>query len=112
MSSELKANTEKCEVFFSGVSESLQDEMYKELRIVNRDLPFMYLGVSLPSRKLKYVDCQVLVSQIVKPIIRKVEAVCRTLLWTCSDMKYGKAPIAWEYYVFLLDMVDLILETL
>lgn len=54
LSSVLEANTKKCEVYSSGVSDSFQDEMCKELNMVKETLHFRYLGIPLASRKLNF----------------------------------------------------------
>lgn len=67
-SSGLMENSEKCEVYFAGINSDMKELLAKELGMKIGKIPFRYLGIPLSTKKLRYVDCQALVSQIIKPI--------------------------------------------
>lgn len=64
----LKANEDKCEIYFTGVDDNVEHNIYKALGIRNGSLPFRYLGIPLASRKLEYGECKVLADKITQYI--------------------------------------------
>lgn len=68
-SSGLIANSKKCEVKFFGINDEEKEEIRSYLQMKSGVLPIKHLSALLASRKLKYIECKVLVVQICKPII-------------------------------------------
>lgn len=62
----LRANPDKCQVFFGGVCEQEQLAILDETSFVAGTLPIKYLGVPLASRKLSIARCQPLIDKMVK----------------------------------------------
>lgn len=60
----LKINPSKCELYTSGISEGIIDEMQRITGFEKGNLPVRYLGVPLITRKLSYADCEILIDKV------------------------------------------------
>ncbi|KAI5442989.1 hypothetical protein KIW84_011867 [Lathyrus oleraceus] len=60
-------------------------------------LPFKNLGILLTNRKLNINHYMPLIDKLMyKTMIRKIEALCRTFLWSGTSKITRKSPIAWK----------------
>ncbi|XP_058768924.1 uncharacterized protein LOC131642722 [Vicia villosa] len=64
----LKANPDKCKVFFGGTDYDIQHAIRVATGCVEGTLPIRYLGVPLTSRKLSVIQCQPLIDKMVERI--------------------------------------------
>nr|XP_009628540.1 uncharacterized protein LOC104118866 [Nicotiana tomentosiformis] len=97
----LQANTDKSSIYITGVYKDLKDTLISLIGYTEGFLPFKYLGVPLSTKKLNIQQCLPLTywSQIFvlpKRIMRLIETICRTYLWTGTSATSRKALIAWE----------------
>ncbi|PHU02638.1 hypothetical protein BC332_27889 [Capsicum chinense] len=60
----LVANAGKSNVYFGGVKQALQDQIFQELHFTKGDIPFRYLGVPLSTKRLSVVQCKTLVDKM------------------------------------------------
>ncbi|XP_022876956.1 uncharacterized protein LOC111395190 [Olea europaea var. sylvestris] len=72
-------NLDKSNLFASGVSSYLKDQLLDVLGYKEGVLPVRYLGVSLISTKLRALDCKKLVDRI----------IARAKSWTCRALSYA-----------------------
>ncbi|XP_049393519.1 uncharacterized protein LOC125857904 [Solanum stenotomum] len=116
----LQANLEKSSLYIAGVADHTKEELLKEIGYVVGVLPFKYLGVPLASKKLSVnqflpmiekITAKVAIDQvsfvwgtsllvldflIPKKVIKSIEQICRTFLWTRSVTVSKKALVSWE----------------
>ncbi|XP_020245111.1 uncharacterized protein LOC109823237 [Asparagus officinalis] len=62
----LKANLDKCSIYFGGVDDSSKTEIKNFLGFSEGVIPFKYLGVTLICKRLTHVDCNPLLENISK----------------------------------------------
>ncbi|XP_022891863.1 uncharacterized protein LOC111406714 [Olea europaea var. sylvestris] len=77
--SRLIPNPDKSNLFASGVSTYLKDQLLDILGYKEGVLPVRYLGVPLISTKLRALDCKMLVDRI----------IARAKSWTCRALSYA-----------------------
>ncbi|XP_058753368.1 uncharacterized protein LOC131626562 [Vicia villosa] len=64
----LKANPDKCKVFFGGTGYEEQQAIKESTGCIEGKLPIRYLGVPLTSRKLSVIQCQPLIDKMIARI--------------------------------------------
>ncbi|OIT26379.1 hypothetical protein A4A49_56174, partial [Nicotiana attenuata] len=74
----LKANLGKRSVYFGGVRRDNIERIQHELGFSTGELPFRYLGVPLPTKKLSLLQWQSLIEKIVAKISS----------WTAKKLSY------------------------
>ncbi|XP_020250238.1 uncharacterized protein LOC109827635 [Asparagus officinalis] len=60
----LEANPDKCSIFLGGVDDLTKSSIINLLGFKLGELPFKYLGVPLVSKRLSYLDCNLLFTKI------------------------------------------------
>ncbi|XP_058783735.1 uncharacterized protein LOC131658460 [Vicia villosa] len=90
----LKANPQKCQVYFSGTRDNDKQEILAATGFEEGQLLFKYLSVPLPSRKLSIVQCQPLIDKIMARINHWTAKIM--FLWSENIEGSRKAPVAWD----------------
>jgi hypothetical protein len=123
----LHVNPSKCKIFYGGVEERIKDSILKVTSFAEGSLPFRYLGVPLTSKKLSIHHYMPLVDRIVermhitgrlqliasvtfvvanywmqclplpKKVIHKINAICRSFLWSGGTVITRKSLVAWDH---------------
>jgi len=79
MLSGLSINLGKSSMYLSGIDDTLQSNIQRQIGIQQQHLPVRYLGVPLISTRLTHTDCILLVERITS----------RIKLWTSSSLTYA-----------------------
>ncbi|XP_060170471.1 uncharacterized protein LOC132601403 [Lycium barbarum] len=98
---------DKISLYITGVFPQVKEDIFLALGYVEGSLPFKYLGVPLSPKKLSvsYLLRQFLFgmqtywAQIVllpKKVMKLIDAVCRSFLWTGMGKISKKALVSWE----------------
>lgn len=74
----IQGNPAKCRIYFGGTPDLTQRSIASEIRYGIGTLPFKYLGVPLPTRKLTINQCQPLID-------RMLARICH---WSASFLSY------------------------
>nr|XP_016495240.1 PREDICTED: uncharacterized protein LOC107814346 [Nicotiana tabacum] len=106
--SSLQANADKSSMYIVGVHQDIKASLLSLTGYTEGSIPFKYLGVPLSAKKLNIHQCLQLVEKITertywaqifilpKKIMKMIETICRTFLWTSSSATTRKALIAWD----------------
>ncbi|XP_060202415.1 uncharacterized protein LOC132630831 [Lycium barbarum] len=111
----LQANIDKSSIYMSGVQPQLKQEILATLGFCEGTLPFTYLVVPLSSKKLTTAQCMPLVKKtsfyqvsgvcpsdilaqiflLPKRIMKLINSICRSYLWTGDATISKKALVSW-----------------
>ncbi|XP_049405161.1 uncharacterized protein LOC125868574 [Solanum stenotomum] len=114
----LQANETKSSIYVVRVTQEVKNDILTLLGFDEGTLPFKYLGVPLSTNKLTIQQCLPLVEKITakliksvpfgmqsywakifelpKRVIKMIEVVCRTFIWTGKEEMSRRALVAWE----------------
>ncbi|CAK8573925.1 unnamed protein product [Lathyrus sativus] len=89
----LVVNPAKCMVYFGGVNAETKSDILASTSFMEGELPFRYLGIPLTCKRLPMHHYMSLVDRVVSRICHWSS---KTFLWTGSEEKSRKSPIAWK----------------
>ncbi|XP_058774217.1 uncharacterized protein LOC131648481 [Vicia villosa] len=92
----LVVNPSKCRLFLGGVDSDTRIQIQALTTFQDGELPFRYLGVPMTSKRLDIQHYSILIDKIVARVVKHINSICRSFVWTGGTVVTRKSPVAWH----------------